>query len=168
MVVAENHPFVNTTLSTDRTEDDCSSAVQPEEPKMQEDHEGPHKCLTCCKSFTNLLAAMRHQKVHAETADFYCSVCKKSFTSERSLKQHIRRKNASGHHIPNRTSSKRVQESDESGNVFSECVKCFSSWKNLLQHRRSVHREEMHQKCKECGALFCRKWNIDRHMKTVH
>ncbi|GAA57322.1 zinc finger protein 383 [Clonorchis sinensis] len=157
--------YLHWTQLTGGTEDECSSADRPDESTKQTDQEVGHQCSACGKSFPSLSAAKRHQKVHA---NFHCGVCGNSFFNELGLKKHVRRTHASGPNMPLKTSSKRVQESEEKGNPCPECEKCFSTWKNLFQHQRSVHRETTRQQCEECGAFFCRKWSLDRHMRSVH
>ncbi|KER18919.1 hypothetical protein T265_12099 [Opisthorchis viverrini] len=156
------------TPSANRTDDDCPSAGQPDNPSNKTHPEGPHKCLVCGKSFRRLSAAKRHQEVRADDLNSQCSWCEKSFPNERCLQHHMRRLHFSGDKKPFGASSKRVQESQLRENACPKCGKCFSDWWILLRHVKQLHGEAQHQQCEECGASFRRKSDLDRHTRTVH
>ncbi|KER20200.1 hypothetical protein T265_11197 [Opisthorchis viverrini] len=146
--------LANGIQSADRTEDGCSTVAQPNETKKQENGEAPHTSLICHHSFTNLLAAIKYQEVHAETRNCYCSVCEISFASERGHQQHIRRKNASGLHIPDRTSGKR-----ESGNPCAlQLGRICSSIGDRFTERKRVKSARSVEHCSAESGILIGTW----------
>jgi KRAB domain-containing zinc finger protein len=100
----------------------------------------------------------KHLAVDSSKKEFTCDVCGKILTRNFDLKRHMEV------HEPHRLYA------------CSECSKSFKSKGSLREHNKnhistSISSEEAQKvgcKCKYCGRLLSRKYDLKRHMKIVH
>lgn len=106
----------------------------------------PHKCGQCVEKFRRKLQLKKHEiQVHTKAFPHTCPQCSKGFLNMPSYLKHLaihRREN--------------------------ECPFCpatFPKWSLLVEHRRSVHRNDISFACDLCDKTFSRKCNIKQHLQ---
>ncbi|CAL4062500.1 unnamed protein product [Meganyctiphanes norvegica] len=73
-------------------------------------------------------------------------------------------------------SMERLQNSDQQNNIsqeFSKCLLCGSSFtgkfhKYNLKKHMDIHQGWSRFACQQCGKLFNRRYNLDRHVERIH
>ena len=96
---------------------------------------------------------MNHiEKMHSKQIDLKCSLCDKTFTRSRCLKDHVQ----NSHILPSNL------------NECNICQKTFSVKRTLLNHQKSVHTTFGNYFCELCGTFFKRIQTIRKHIKKFH
>lgn len=138
-------------------------------------------CEFCGKSFTNGKNLRLHQYVHANTADFKCSVCEKSFRTPGGLSSHKKTKHNEGRCTANYTcefcgrsfkcrttlANHLTQHTGVKPFDCKDCSKKFSTATALATHRNH-HTGKIKYECDICGMKFTQSYSITRHKKVVH
>ncbi|CAH1781336.1 unnamed protein product [Owenia fusiformis] len=119
-------------------------------------HEGkcarskPHVCVKCGAGFSRITTMNNHKKIHSNGYQpplFSCTICAKTFRSQRTLKAHI-----PTHEF------ERVRDF-----ACSECDKTYMNAKGLDQHVALTHKEKTHQ-CQICNKMFANHHKLKRHL----
>lgn len=139
-------------------------------------HNLPFKCIVCYRNFRNLIAFLEHQQHHNENYQndtklaetfvnsekdmvtcgiFRCSVCRKSFTTEKSWMLHQCVK-ANFLHGARRRKKIHACES---------CNKTFPSRSKLERHFL-IHTGQKPFKCSSCGKSFRQSTHLKIHQLT--
>ena len=84
--------------------------------------------------------------------NFCCNICKKFFSSKRSLTTH----------------TANLHGSKENTNSCTICEKTFYNEKTLIDHVNGVHKKIKNYKCDSCGLLKTKKAELNRHNKMKH
>ncbi|KAM4642110.1 uncharacterized protein O3C94_016491 [Discoglossus pictus] len=104
-------------------------------------------CSECKKYFTSNKALAKHEARHTRDKPFECSECGKRFLHPSFLTRHQK------------------CHTGEKPFACPECGKCFGREGNLLRHQKS-HTGEKAYECTECGKCFSREDTLARHQKN--
>ena len=113
------------------------------------------KCSICFKSFFSISNYKRHiREKHSVERSFVCKECKKKFNTYRSLVNHMG--------VHRLTKSFQCNLCDH---------RCFTS-AGIRTHKHEVHKmvtnAQKSYKCSDCGEVFLKKFNFERHRKRKH
>ena len=139
-----------------------------EHEKTVHENRGKYRCEICGKTYSNKNALNYHvsNKHSGEETMIFCELCPSKFTTDASLQRHI----------------ETVHQ--ESQKAMFECDKCgakFALLKTLNRHLKEQHfklnanldfvedfESFLKEKCGQCDKSFKRKYQLQRHVKTVH
>ncbi|KAH8352052.1 hypothetical protein KR084_001503 [Drosophila pseudotakahashii] len=125
---------------------DCSSLdihIRTHDGPKKEPAEASYKCPDCPEVFSDSLLFNNHMETHKEPPKFECSLCHKSFPTEKEVQCH----NCSFKAIKCRKSN---------------CRKLFKSEYYLRKHYKSSH---MCFKCFKCQKEFGKKATLKKHIR---
>lgn len=141
-----------------------------------------HVCLTCSAAFKSIGNLRRHEAIHAETRDFHCSNCPKSFKTRLALKIHNEAVHADmkifvncsickviiqEKHLRTHMKNQHTDEGQEKPFSCTICFKTFKTEKLGQRHYESVHEPKEKDKiyvCGECPGLeFYRHRDLKEH-----
>lgn len=108
----------------------------------------PFDCEICGKKFIALDPYRVHMRVHTGERPFECHICKKTFRSSSTLKQH--------------TASLHV---DDFPYGCPYCQRSFKRLQSLIVHKKT-HTGEKPWLCSQCGRAFAQKGDMIKHTKT--
>lgn len=108
-------------------------------------------CDKCKKSFSTRKMIRQHLRRGCKgDKAFKCQECKQSFTRMAQLKQHL------------------VRHSSERTFICEVCRKTFKRKGSLTWHSRSHTNSERYPCSRECGATFTKPSDMKRHVATIH
>lgn len=122
-------------------------------------NERPYKCKECDMAFRQSGHLIQHSRAHnsrrlpigvgyERTSDsklHVCTVCDKSFSTNRWLKAHTR-----------------ILHTGETPYKCKHCCEEFPSHQKYYYHLKSRHEERKHE-CPDCGMRFSISWNLNSH-----
>ena len=154
-------------------------------------------CYVCMKKFENKYRLEDHMNIHDEENPYFCKVCDKGFTTKYTYERHVLQNHEEdeGHYACkecnasftlnrnlNRHIAERHSNTPENRYQCGICEKTFNRKDNKLQHQRIQHNfdvkkitlpginDDEHSKpnCVYCKKNFNTKFNLNRHLETVH
>ena len=136
-------------MKTHKTKHDIENGIVSPE-KVKKKLEKRVNCELCGKGFVYACQYERHMKGHSGIKDHQCTECGKSYSSKRSMEQHV--------------------EIVHQGKKTFECKVCcqmFGRLSSLRVHDLS-HTKELPFKCDFCSAGYKEKRNLLKHVAKVH
>ena len=135
-------------------------------------------CPYCGKQFVTVTDVERHVRVHTGVKPFWCRHCSETFKSHHQLKVHLLKSHNEGTwftcHICRKKFSlnghlKQHMQRHEGVKpyVCDECPKRFCTANELKMHQ-PVHSDYREFSCFFCDARFKRKRDVNRHCSAVH
>lgn len=166
----------NYVLNPDRNVKTECEEVQQEVSEIK-----PVPCKICCgKKFYSYKRFLLHKvKKHKEVKRNCCQVCKKKFSSTKSLQIHKKLSCRSNLKKAKENYSKillelkakkqktRRKRPARTSYVCKICNKSFKGSKNLYQHKNATHRKSSYS-CKICDKTFKMKHGLRQHIKAQH
>ncbi|XP_055701743.1 gastrula zinc finger protein XlCGF26.1-like [Phlebotomus papatasi] len=110
--------------------------------------------ICCGKKFTTLGVLTTHLQLHANPEAFKCSMCAKTFLSERTMRFHV---------------ESCLKPIEKCSFVCDQCPKVFPSAKRLYFHRRyHASEDEKRFKCQDCPRSYLTPSELRRHRMKFH
>uniref|UniRef100_A0A1Q3F2I0 Putative mudr-1x ap n=1 Tax=Culex tarsalis TaxID=7177 RepID=A0A1Q3F2I0_CULTA len=135
----------------EKTEDSDSETDDGDEQYVDDAETQSLSCNVCGQKFAEALDLLAHAEIHARFEPHKCSLCKRSFLDETTIKEH-------------------VQQFHSLELTETSCVVCGKLCKNhnaLLKHAWEHSRERASYGthcCSKCGKSFHNKARLKRHM----
>ena len=105
-------------------------------------------CTVYDKTFPLKCYLQRHMKAHTSN-QYTCDICDRAFSQKENMKRHMK------------------IHTDVKKYKCESCSECFSFLSEFRVHVLREHVENSHP-CALCKSIFAYKWNLSRHMATVH
>ena len=131
--------------------ENCATFADFKTAKKTVDTMDEQTCSSCFKVFASKFARKRHEYGSHNGGKVQCSICKRTFQSEITLKMH----------------TKVYHNVSPSSFPCTLCTKILSTEQILRRHVDSVHGEKSIE-CSKCDKTFSRKNHLQRHLRDVH
>ena len=156
------------------TGQNCSDSEPEEEVKRRKNKKGARRNV---RNYERKKKIDKVTMMSFEYDELNCSVCELEFKSESGLWSHVYRKH--GPHRQqicddcNEVFTDQTEFENHKRKVHGERVSCPDCGKMLLkiklnQHIKQVHGPKDYVYCNECGKKFCDKYQLKKHIETIH
>ena len=137
---------------------------------VYETHESIMKCESCKKVFSSEKNLQRHlnARLDNEEPKYVCSKCQKLFCTMNLLQNHKRKHKYTCDRCDEIFSTKfnLTVHKDKKSLKCDQCNRAFCTNKKLIFHKKITHGEVF--ECEKCGKFFMTRFNMNRHMNTIH
>lgn len=116
-------------------------------------HSDAHGYVKCCgKEFKKRTLLLDHAKLHINPDEYACPQCKKRFTSQIYLADHVVT------HLPK----------EERPFQCEQCHKRYPTRHRLVYHQKTSHNEDLNVPCPLCDKSYRTDAFLKNHIKRVH